>query len=213
MWAPYWYFVIPYLSISSICWILDMQPIFNEWRVRYCSHEVLKQQYKLIFPTVICNIFILYPILVYLSMDYLHISVGKFDSLKCIAQLLFFLVYFEFSFYVSHRLLHHKKVYHHIHYIHHQLRHTVALGGLYAHPIEFILGNFIPPAIGPLLVSELHYYTMCIWSVALALYVSLSHSGYAGIHLEHHWSYNKFYGTTGYIDYLLGTDKNIVNKE
>lgn len=211
MLTPYWFFLVPYLGIAAFFWVVDTKTIFRECRTRYCEINVLYAQYNTIWPLVGFNLFVIKPILIHYCTQLLTIYTTDFSFLELCKHILFFILCFEIAFYFTHRILHIRRLYKHIHYVHHQMRHTLALGGVYAHPIEFIIGNFLPPAVGPLLLGNFHYITLCSWSILVACYVSISHSGYGGIHIEHHWSYQNIFGITGVIDVLLGTDR--VNKE
>lgn len=87
-------------------------------------------------------------------------------------------------FYVSHRLLHTKSLYPYIHKIHHTHRITVGIAAEYAHPIEFVLGNMIPFASGPLILGKnIHLYTVMVWGVLRMGETLDGHSGY-----EFSWS-------------------------
>lgn len=74
-------------------------------------------------------------------------------------------------------MLHHKKVYKYIHKKHHEWTASIGLTSLYAHPVEHIFSNILPPAVGPLLLGS-HVATSWLW-FCLALTSTLnSHSGY-----------------------------------
>lgn len=49
----------------------------------------------------------------------------------------------ELVFYWGHRLLHHPKLYQHIHKIHHESKNSVAMAAMHVHPLEFILVDIL----------------------------------------------------------------------
>ena len=72
---------------------------------------------------------------------------------KFTASIVFCALLEDFTFYCSHRFLHWKVIYPYIHKIHHEHNTTVTIAAEYAHPIEFILGNMLPTAVGPLILG------------------------------------------------------------
>ena len=57
-------------------------------------------------------------------------------------------------FYWLHRLLHHPRIYRHVHKQHHEFHHPVGLATEYAHPIEDLLCNTLSTVAGPLLLGS-----------------------------------------------------------
>jgi methylsterol monooxygenase len=93
------------------------------------------------------------------------------------------------------------------HKLHHVFVSTIAFAGLYAHPLDFMLTNYIPGALGFLishLFSDIHIYTVMIWSFLAASYVAISH-GTNNFHSDHHKFFIYNYGTLGIMDKICGT--------
>jgi len=106
------------------------------------------------------------------------------STMEIVGQLVFFMLSDDFMFYWNHRFLHLKSIYPYIHKIHHEYNLTVSIASEYVHPIEFIVGNVLPPALGPkLLGSRVHFVTYILWVVIRILEAADGHSGY-----EFSWS-------------------------
>ena len=118
----------------------------------------------------------------------------------------------ECGFYYSHLMLHSKLLYKRLHKIHHEWTAPVALAALYAHPLEHVLSNLLPIALGPLLMGS-HLLTAWTWYVLALVGTANAHSGYhlpllpsPEFHDFHHLKFNQCYGVIGLLDYLHGTD-------
>lgn len=116
-------------------------------------------------------------------------------------------------FYASHRFLHRKWWMKRIHRVHHEFRTTSVLAAEYAHPVEFVFGNFGTLACGIVLVAPslpaLYVFAAMAFSVFL-----VHHSGYAlpwvswSMHHDwHHYRFQEAFGSIGVLDKLFGTAK------
>lgn len=106
-------------------------------------------------------------------------SVEDFPSLfTFLWQLAACLLIEDTMFYWGHRTLHQKWLYPHIHKVHHEYHHPIALSSEHAHPVEFILGNLLPVIAGPI-ITKAHMFTIWCW-ILLRIAVSIDeHCGYA----------------------------------
>ncbi|XP_072018717.1 fatty acid hydroxylase domain-containing protein 2-like [Amphiura filiformis] len=119
---------------------------------------------------------------------------------------------YEFVFYYTHRLIHHRRIFKYFHKRHHEWTAPVALSAMYAHPLEFFFSNIIV-LMGPL-ITGCHTTVTFAWAVILPLEVLFSHSGYhlpfclpPEFHDYHHIKVVNNYGIIGIMDYLHGTDR------
>lgn len=132
---------------------------------------------------------------------------------RVLLELGVFIVIEEIGFYYSHRLVHHRKIYKHIHKKHHEWIAPIAVVAIYCHPFEHLLSNMLPLVLGPTIMGS-HVATTWLW-YGLAIFNTLNtHSGYhfpffpsPEGHDFHHLKFNECYGVLGILDYLHGTDK------
>lgn len=92
-------------------------------------------------------------------------------------SLLFFAAVDDVLFYCAHRALHHPALYW-VHKPHHAWVHTVSVAVLHLHPIEFVLANALPVALGPQLLKA-HLATSLLWFHLRLLQTVEAHSNYA----------------------------------
>ena len=143
---------------------------------------------------------------------------------EIILQILFFMICEDFTFYYGHRTLHSKYLYPKIHKIHHEYNNPIALSSEYAHPIELVLVNMLPNAVGSkILGAKVHLVTYVLWLIIRVFETLDGHSGYefpwspfrllpmsasAQYHNYHHTHNDGNYGSFFMIwDTLLGTNK------
>jgi fatty acid hydroxylase domain-containing protein 2 len=162
----------------------------------------------------------LYIIALYLKPSY-EISMPKFPTIYTFFRdLIVYILLEELFFYVSHRILHLKPFYQIIHKFHHKFTAPIAIAAIYANPIEHLISNVIPVALGPLLMHS-HPTMSMLWGI-MALFSTMTvHSGYDLSKLcfvfplpyFHDWHHEKFtenFGATQLLDYILGTNKQFL---
>jgi len=127
-----------------------------------------------------------------------------------------YIVVEEIGFYYSHRLMHHRVLYKHIHKIHHEWTAPVSIIGIYAHPIEHIMSNLIPVFMGPFIMGS-HFSCIWLWSCISISSTQVSHGGYhlpffpsPEAHDFHHLKFTNNFGVMGVLDRFHGTDSMFV---
>lgn len=140
-------------------------------------------------------------------------EIRKLPNLQhAITQILCCILLTEIGFYYSHRLLHNKYIYKHIHKKHHEWISPISVTSIYCHPIEHIFSNLLP-IFGGVVILKCHIVTAWIWFTMAIISTMSHHSGYrlplflnSEFHDFHHLKFNYCYGVTGLLDYLHGTD-------
>jgi len=125
----------------------------------------------------------------------------------------------DFFFYHFHRALHHRKIYKHIHKIHHEWQSPMAAVSTYAHPFEHFLTGVVSPSMGPLIMGtplSVHW----VWFCWLIVQTMNDHSGYhfplafsPEFHDYHHLKFHTSYGWLTFWDWFYGTDIEFVKNE
>lgn len=144
-----------------------------------------------------------------LSIPVIEFKSNLFRMLHMFIYIMLYYVNHCIWFYLSHRLLHIRFFWKHIHYVHHTYKNTLPFAAFYCHPVEHIMSNLMSVFIGPILLP-CDSLTLKLW-----LHLGTLHSVHAhfselrgnnpGIHDLHHLFYRFNYGTGEVMDKIFGT--------
>ena len=117
----------------------------------------------------------------------------------------------EIAFYSVHVMLHHSPfLYRHIHKVHHRFVAPTAMACVYAHPLEFAVGNIFPIYLGCMLTNAHPVTCYGIWFPLAMAGTCRGHCGYRIMgwtdpHDVHHLCLRYNYGGMALLDHLFGT--------
>lgn len=182
-------YAISYNNLESI---VKKQPTPSLIPKSKIIKKTLTNHFLITFPTILLFSATLFP-----SDDPISLS-----------KILLSILYEEILFYHIHRLFHDTQLYFY-HKEHHKLTSPIAIGVIYAHPLEHLLINVIPIVLSAKL-ANLNLMEAYLWSFIVSLSGFVSHSGYKFLstdHDDHHLYHNVNYGVIGLCDYFYGTGK------
>jgi sterol desaturase/sphingolipid hydroxylase (fatty acid hydroxylase superfamily) len=201
------FFLLPFLGTSAFFALLDTFPTARRFRFQIPDFHEIKKAYAQTWKLVICNL--IFHFFFMKGLGYVFpIKETELKFSEVIVNAFIFALTHEISFNFLHLISHRMKSLFQLHSIHHQMRITVAIGALYAHPLDYLITGFgtwflcfyirnliftrkiVNVALQYLGVDPLsdvigHQSQALFWFM-IALLSSTAHSGYFGRHPEHH---------------------------
>ena len=106
----------------------------------------------------------------------IYLDLNKYGFPYFIFSTFLFMVIHDLYFYISHRMMHHKKIYPIVHQVHHISLNPTPWAAFSFHPIEaFIQIAWIPIII---LFIPFHFSSIAIWALYMMLFNVIGHLGY-----------------------------------
>jgi fatty acid hydroxylase domain-containing protein 2 len=202
----YWIFSLLF-SCADLYWIHTGK--YNDYKISPEKRRIpsLGKIAEAVCVTIV-NQVISYPVISYLVPGCIdgNMTIGW----QYLVIFVFYTVIADQWFYWTHRMMHIRFLYRHIHTIHHRWTYPIAVRAIYAHPVEHIISNIGSLVIGPLLWPA-SVELMVLWTIVATFNAVSAHSGVsisavgAEKHDLHHRYLNCNYGTTGFSDRMYGT--------
>lgn len=218
---------LAYFGICLPGFLCQFLPFMQRFKIQRDKPETAEKQWKCFKQLLFSHFCIqlpmmtgLYPYMKMFNMPYLWEDMPRWYDIAI--KVFFCLVIEDTWHYWVHRLLHHKRLYKHVHKIHHNFQAPFGMTAEYAHPIETVVLGF-GFFIGILLFAN-HLVFLWTWVTIRLMETIEVHSGYdipyinpmhlipgyAGVrfHDFHHYNFVGNYSSTFFWwDWLLGTDQ------
>ena len=199
-------FLNTFLASSGFCFVIDMLLPWLRYNGAVLSRWDIVKDYGHMIPLVSTNIVISYPFFHYVENKWLLDESFIANEWSWYINIASWILMTDFIFYAVHWSLHQRTLYNYIHSVHHQYKYTYGMGAIYAHPVEFYIGNLLPVAM-PLVVCQIPF-ELCqsIVMCSTLFTVIFSHGGFivSKSHLNHHLKYRCNYGLV-FMDKVFGT--------
>jgi lathosterol oxidase len=194
-----------YLATSSILEYTNPAPK-DEARMKEIKNELRLGVVAMVFNVVYATIW-MWVIEPYTSF-YGYFMTNQYTVTHFIISAAVYLLFFDSWFYWTHRLLHVKFLWRHVHYAHHQFLHPTAFAQDAVHPFEAVLQGPMGHHFAAM-VYPIHPVAHALFGFLTSIYAIAAHDGRAGDlndHCKHHTHKHVNFGLYwGLWDYICGT--------
>ena len=198
------YFFSTYTIASSLSFVYDV--CIDKFKHINRTPEQIKSCVKDMLPTIVFNLFaVTLPYSLFIEN---HIEDKQRNEYGFLPNFLVIYIISDFLTYWMHRLFHHPKLYF-LHKTHHEYMYPLAMGAIYAHPVDYFFVNLLPFTAPIYVIYPQDYIIKLTVILAVGLTTLQSHGCYTffdDAHLKHHKYYKVNYGL-GVMDRLFGTFK------
>lgn len=172
-----------YWLISGLYYIIDTleKPnVFHKYKIqRAKKFDYDSQLYDIIRQVIFNQIFHFFLLLIFANIKhkYIPLQTQLPSPSWLLLEIIVFVLARETAYYYTHRMLHHRLFYKHVHKQHHKFQAPIAMTGIYCHPVEHALSNVFPVVLGPVVMNS-HNLIYYFWVAYIMILTLNDHSGY-----------------------------------
>jgi len=172
-----------YFLIAGIFYYLFYKHKIDKWKnlkIQKITPSGKQIKSRIVYSLITMFIFALVAILIVImnrnGVTYMYREINTYGETYFIFSTLFLIVIHDVYFFITHKLMHHRKIYPIVHRIHHLSSNPSPWAAFSFHPIEaFVQIAWIPVVI---MFVPVHYFSILIWSIFMMIFNVIGHLGY-----------------------------------